>query len=122
MTHVPQILRSRRALAAIAMVGVAAYLVAPRLVLQGLPLLVLLACPLMMVFMMGPMHRMPAAASTPNERDPYAPEALSRRLAELDAERVAITDLLAAPGAERPADPQSRAAVRAPSAVQAKRS
>ena len=112
MTHIPQILRSRRVVATLAIVGVAAYLVAPQLIVRGLPLLVLLACPLMMVFMMGPMHGRSAAASAPAAGDPYAREALTRRVAELEAERVAIADLLAAPRTDRPADPSSDAEVR----------
>jgi hypothetical protein len=101
MTHIPPFLRSRRALAAIAIVGVAAWLVAPDAVVRGLPFLLVLACPLMMVFMMGPMHQMPTDKAPHGNGDPYAPEALTRRLAELDAERVAISELLTAPRVDR---------------------
>lgn len=114
MTHLPPFLRSRRALAAIAIVGVAAWLVAPDAVFRGLPFLVVLACPLMMVFMMRPMHQMPADGVPHRNGDPYAPEALTRRLAELDAERVAISDLLAAPRADRTAQSSRAAALATP--------
>lgn len=106
--HVPRMIRSRRALAAIAalaIVGVAAFLVAPDTIIRGLPFLLVLACPLMMVFMMRPMHQMPAAGSPRRDGDPYAREALARRLAELEAERAAITELLAAPPTGHPAAP-----------------
>jgi hypothetical protein len=119
--HVSSIIRRRRTLAALVIAAGAAVLFVPDLVVRGLPFIVLLACPVMMVFMMGPMHRMPTAGAAPREGDPYAPEALTRRLAELDAQRVAITDLLAAPAVDRSGDPPSGAAVRAPSAAHAKR-
>jgi hypothetical protein len=107
MTQIPPFLRSRRALGAIAIVAIAAWLVAPDTVVRGLPFLVLLACPLMMVFMMGPMHRMPENGAPHRNGDPYAPEALTQRLAELDTERLAVTGLLAAAQTSRPAAPQS---------------
>ena len=77
--------RALAALAALAIVGVAAVLIAPDAVVRGLPFLVLLACPLMMVFMMRPMHQMPAAGSSHRGDDPYSRDALAQRLAELDA-------------------------------------
>jgi hypothetical protein len=121
MTHLPPLLRSRRAVAALAIVAIAAFIVAPDTIVRGLPFIVVLACPLMMVFMMGPMHRMPATSPAPREGDPYAPEALTRRLVELDAERAAISDLLAARDVDRSADPPSRAAAGMTSAAHAKR-
>lgn len=117
MTHIPPILRSRRALAALAILGVAAFLVAPDAIVRGLPFIVLLACPLMMVFMMGAMHRMPDAGGGHRDHDPYAQEALTKRLAELDAERVAITDLLAGSSPGRSAGPPSGPLVSTPAAA-----
>ncbi len=46
-----------RVMAGLAVVGVIVWLVAPRLVLAALPVLLLLACPLSMLFMMGGMRR-----------------------------------------------------------------
>lgn len=114
MKHLPPLLRSRQVLAAIAIVGVAAWLLAPDALVRGLPFLVVLACPLMMVFMMRPMHQMPADGVPHRNGDPYAPEALTRRLAELDAERVAISDLLARPRADRTAQSSRAAALATP--------
>ncbi len=108
MTHIPPFLRSRPALGAIAIAGVGAWVVAPDAVVRGLPLLLVLVCPLMMVFMMGSMHQMPADAAPQRTGDPYAPEALKQRLAALDTERLAVTRLLAAAPSSRPVPVRSR--------------
>ena len=108
MTHIPPFLRSRRALGAIAIAGVGAWVVAPDATLRGLPFLLVLVCPLMMVFMMGSMHQMPADAAPQRTEDPYAPEALKKRLAALDMERLAVTRLLATALPSRPVPARSR--------------
>jgi hypothetical protein len=121
---VPPMIRHHRALtalAALAALGLAAVLIAPDSVFRALPFLVLLACPLMMVFMMRPMHHMPAAGSSHRGDDPYSRDALAQRLAELDAERVAITELLAVPPSDRPAGPQSGASFGTAAAAPARR-
>ena len=67
--HAPSIIAKGRALAALAVVitlaGAGAFLVAPEATVRGLPfILLLLACPLMMLFVMGSMHQMPAVRGT----------------------------------------------------------
>ena len=114
--QLPPIMRSRRALGVLAIVAVAAVVLVPDVIARGLPYLLLLVCPLMMVFMMRPMHSMPAAVPPRPAGDPYAPEALTRRLAELETERAAITALLVESPSTRSVDPQSPASVRAATA------
>lgn len=105
---VPPMIRRHRALATLAAlspVAFVAFVIAPDAVGRGLPFLLLLACPLMMVLMMRPMHQMPAAGTARGDGDPYSQEALAMRLAQLDAERATIAELLDVPAVDHPAIP-----------------
>lgn len=92
--HVPQMLRQGRVLVTLAILGVGSVVLAPATFVPMLPYLLILVCPLMMVFMMGSMHRTSSSGPGHEENDPYSLEALKRRLAQLDAERATINGML----------------------------
>jgi hypothetical protein len=76
-----------KVLAGLAVVGVIIWLVAPRLVLAALPVLLVLACPLSMLFMMGGMRRSQSASrSTPTGQPQFYGLTHEEQIARLQAE------------------------------------
>ena len=102
--NVPAGFRSRRFLIALLIGGLALYLAAPDTAARSLPFLFLLVCPLMMVFMMGGMHRAPGADLAPRPAETSSPEALRRRLVELAAEQRSLIKSLALDPTDEPAE------------------
>lgn len=105
-----------RVVAALAMVGVAIWVVAPALIWAAVPILLLAACPLSMLLMMRGMG--PQRAAQPPETSHSAAASLSReaqlsdlrgRLASTQAEQDVLAHEITAPerghtGVERPAE------------------
>ncbi len=96
-----------KVLAGLAVVGLAVWVVAPQFVLAALPLLLVVACPLSMLLMMGRMRGgQPAQANQPpaagQTRDEQAVE-LRSRLLSMQAEQEVIARQIAE--IESPATP-----------------
>jgi hypothetical protein len=84
-----------KVLASLAVVAVGVYLVAPGLLAETIPILLLAACPLSMVLMMWAMQRTPGQdQQTPLETD--AGPAREERFAQMRAEQAALADRIGA--------------------------
>lgn len=87
-----------KVVASLALVGVAIWLVAPRFVVAALPLLVLAACPLSMIFMMRGMQqgqcRAPEARSHSGETGSEA-DRLRQVLSDLESRKRSVSRALA---------------------------
>lgn len=104
-----------KVLAGLGAVGVGLYVVRPDLVVSALPLLLLAACPLSMLFMgkaMSGHQAQPAAAATP---EPAVGESREQQLARLRVELQSLSEQQSALARQieaiEPAAPPSREAV-----------
>ena len=83
-----------KVLAGLGVVGLGIYLVAPELVAASLPILLLAACPLSMLFMMKAMQGSPGKAQGDNavRKDGADPSSRDEDLARLRARQVGLAD------------------------------
>lgn len=79
-----------KVLAGLGVVGLGIYLIAPDLVAAALPILLLAACPLSMLFMMKAMHG--SQGGSRNDRPGTDASTREEELARLRARRVALSD------------------------------
>ncbi len=81
-----------KALAGLVMVGVGIYLVAPGLLAEALPILLLAACPLSMLLMMWAMQHTPGQDQQTTQDTDGVGLSREEQLARLRAEQAALAD------------------------------
>jgi len=84
-----------KVLTGLAVVGVGTYSVAPDLVVASIPILLLLACPLSMMLMMGSMQQ-PEGQGRQMTQEPDVEPVHGERIARLRAQRATLDDRIVA--------------------------